>query len=77
MTSFGKIAGKFNENFDLTLGLYDENEDKNLDELRKTAKSRVIEENVDRVEDLVEETEDFDGDPIMESYLAGLGRETM
>jgi hypothetical protein len=66
-----------NENFDLTLNLYDENEDSNLEELRKSAKSKVIEENVDRVEEVVEETDDFDGDPIMESYLDGLGRDTM
>lgn len=66
-----------NENFDLTLNLYDENEDSNLEQLRQTAKSKVIEEKIDRVDELVEETEEFDADPIMESYLAGLGKNVM
>ena len=77
-----KVLGNKNvefvkENFDLTLNLYDENEDYNLEELRKSAKSKVIEENVDRFEEIIEESNEFDSDPIMESYLEGLGKETM
>lgn len=65
-----------NENFDWTLKMLDENENEDLDKLKEETRSKIIEEEIDRIETINEQINE-NQDPVMESYLQGLGKNTM
>lgn len=73
MRVLGKKSEKFiTENFDYTIKMYDKDEDETLESITESAKneSKVLENNIDRPEEVIVESSDSDVDP----YVQELGR---